>query len=42
VLAPGGRLQRVLRMTIDGDRISRVEIIADPATLQGIQLGALP
>jgi RNA polymerase sigma-70 factor (ECF subfamily) len=41
VLAPGGKLQRVMRVTIEGDRITRAEIIADPATLQGIELAAL-
>ena len=42
VLAPGGKLRRVVRVTMTGDRISEVDIIADPATLAGVDLGALP
>jgi hypothetical protein len=34
VLAPGGRLSRVLSITIAGGRIARIDIIADPARLR--------
>jgi len=42
VLAPGGKLRRVVRVTMRRDRISEVDIIADPATLAGVDLGVLP
>jgi RNA polymerase sigma factor (sigma-70 family) len=41
VLAPGGRLSRVLRITIAGGRIARIDIIADPARLRALDLAVL-
>ena len=34
VIAPRGRLFRVLRLTIDGDRIAAMEVIGDPERLR--------
>ncbi len=42
VLAPRGRLLRALRFTIDGDRITEIDIVADPARLQELELAVLP
>jgi RNA polymerase sigma factor (sigma-70 family) len=42
VLAPGGRLFAVLRVRVDGGRISEVEVIADPARLRGVALAVGP
>ena len=41
VLAPGGRLSRVLSITIAGGRIARIDIIADPARLRALDLAVL-
>jgi RNA polymerase sigma-70 factor (ECF subfamily) len=41
VWAPQGQLSRVLRFTISGERISGVEIIADPRRLGGLNLAVL-
>jgi RNA polymerase sigma factor (sigma-70 family) len=41
VHAPGGKLARVLRLTIEDGRISRVDVVADPARLEGIEVSAL-
>jgi RNA polymerase sigma-70 factor (ECF subfamily) len=41
MLAPRGRLQRVVRFTISGGRITAAEIIAEPARLQDLQVGVL-
>jgi RNA polymerase sigma-70 factor (ECF subfamily) len=41
VLAPHGKLTRVVRMTIDAGRIASVEIIADPAKISAISVHAL-
>ncbi|PRX96719.1 sigma-70 family RNA polymerase sigma factor [Allonocardiopsis opalescens] len=41
VIAPAGRLQAVLRLDIDGDRIRGIEIIGDPRRLAAVTL-ALP
>jgi RNA polymerase sigma-70 factor (ECF subfamily) len=38
VWAPHGKLQRVVRFTFAKDKISQVEIIADPARLRGFDL----
>jgi RNA polymerase sigma factor (sigma-70 family) len=40
VLAPGGRLSRVLSITIDHGRVSRLDVIADPARLEQVQVSA--
>jgi RNA polymerase sigma factor (sigma-70 family) len=42
VQAPGGKLARVLRLTIEDGRIAAIDVIADPARLEGIQVSALP
>jgi RNA polymerase sigma-70 factor (ECF subfamily) len=41
VLAPGGRLTRVLRLTIRGGRITRAEVVAEPARLRQLTLAVL-
>jgi RNA polymerase sigma factor (sigma-70 family) len=41
VHAPGGKLARVLSITIEGGRITRVDVIADPARLERIEVSAL-
>jgi len=42
VLAPGGRLARVLRFTMKDGKITRIEIFADPARLELLELAVLP
>ena len=41
VIAPRGRLFRVLRFTIANGRIARIDVVGDPATLGRIDLGVL-
>jgi RNA polymerase sigma-70 factor, ECF subfamily len=41
VLAPGGRLSRVLSFTIERGKIAQVEVIAEPERLSEIDLAAL-
>src|SRR5262245_22214750 len=41
VVAPGGQLFRVLRFTSENGRISRVDVIGDPASLQTLDLAVL-
>jgi RNA polymerase sigma-70 factor (ECF subfamily) len=41
-MAPGGRLALALLFTFDGDRITEIEIIADPSRLDGLALAPLP
>lgn len=41
VIAPRGRLFRVLRLTIVGDRIAAMEVIGDPERLRALELGVL-
>ena len=41
VLAPQGRLSRILRFTITNGRIAQVDIIADAARLQELELGVV-
>jgi RNA polymerase sigma-70 factor (ECF subfamily) len=41
-LAPGGRVLRVLRFTIDGGRITEIDIVADPARLQQLEVTVAP
>jgi RNA polymerase sigma factor (sigma-70 family) len=41
-LAPGGRVLRVLRFTIDGGRITEIDIVADPARLQQLEVAVAP
>jgi RNA polymerase sigma-70 factor (ECF subfamily) len=40
--APGGRLNRVLRFTVRGDKITEFEIVADPARLASLEITVLP
>ncbi len=42
VSAPGGRLQVVLALGITGDRITAIEVIADPDRLKRLDLAVLP
>jgi RNA polymerase sigma-70 factor (ECF subfamily) len=41
IFAPGGRLERVVRFTIKKDKIHHVEIIADPASLEALELAVV-
>jgi hypothetical protein len=41
ILAPRGRLMRVLRFTMVGGTIVRIEVIADPSRLQQLDLAVL-
>ena len=41
VLAPGGRLRRVLRFTFMNDKIAEIEVVADPARLHEFDLAVL-
>jgi RNA polymerase sigma-70 factor (ECF subfamily) len=41
-LAPGGRVLRVLRFTVDGGRITEIDIVADPARLQQLEVAVAP
>ena len=42
VAAPDGRLRAVLALTISGDRITSIEVIADPDRLRQLELAVLP
>jgi len=42
MFAPGGRLDRVLRFTMQDGKIVQFEIIADPARLESLDLAVLP
>jgi RNA polymerase sigma factor (sigma-70 family) len=39
ILAPGGRLSRVLKIHFSDDRITEVEVIADPERVEKVELG---
>ena len=41
VVAPGGKLQRVLRLTFAGDRVARVDNLAEPAALAALEIRVL-
>ena len=41
VLAPRGRLSRVLRLTFEQDRIAAIDVIADPVRLAQMELAAM-
>jgi RNA polymerase sigma factor (sigma-70 family) len=41
VVAPGGRLSRVVRLTYGGGKITEIEVFADPAKLSELELGVL-
>ena len=40
-MAPRGRLRVVLAFTMTGDKISRIDVIADPARLETLDLAVL-
>ncbi len=40
VFAPGGKLSRVLSITIEHGRVSALDIIANPARLEQVELSA--
>jgi RNA polymerase sigma factor (sigma-70 family) len=42
LLAPRGRLRLVVRLTFTGDRVSALDIIADPARLAALHIAILP
>lgn len=42
IVAPRGRLFRVLRFTFAGGRIAAMEVVGDPERLRAIEIGALP
>jgi RNA polymerase sigma-70 factor, ECF subfamily len=42
VVAPQGRLLLVLRLTFSGDRISAIDIVAEPGRLEALDLSTLP
>jgi RNA polymerase sigma-70 factor, ECF subfamily len=41
-LAPRGRVHRIVRFTIDGDRITEIDILADPAQLAELEIALVP
>ncbi|MGB9031653.1 MAG: RNA polymerase subunit sigma-70, partial [Acidobacteriaceae bacterium] len=41
VVAPKGRLFRVLRFTMAGDRIAKMEVIGDPERLRALEVAVL-
>jgi RNA polymerase sigma-70 factor, ECF subfamily len=41
IMAPSGRLVIALAFTYSGDKISRIDVIADPARLAGLELAVL-
>ena len=42
IFAPRGKLVLVLRLTVAGDRITEMDVVADPARLDGLDLAVLP
>jgi RNA polymerase sigma-70 factor (ECF subfamily) len=42
IVAPRGRLFRVLRFTFANGRIAAMEVVGDPESLRAIEIGALP
>jgi RNA polymerase sigma factor (sigma-70 family) len=42
VHAPGGKLSRVLSLAIEDGLITRIDVVADPARLERIEVSALP
>jgi len=42
ILAPRGRLSRVLLFAFAEDKVARVEVVADPARLRGLEIALLP
>jgi RNA polymerase sigma-70 factor (ECF subfamily) len=41
ILAPGGKLSRVLTFTFTNAKIARLEVIGDPARLRALDIGVL-
>ncbi len=42
VVAPGGRLFRILRFTFDNDKIAAIEVIGDKTTIESLDLSVAP
>ena len=41
IVAPGGRLDRVLRFAFAGGKVARIEVLADPARLRDLEIAVL-
>jgi hypothetical protein len=41
LIAPRGRLFRVLKFTFAGGRIAQIDVVADPTRLRGLNLAVL-
>ncbi|WP_426754774.1 sigma-70 family RNA polymerase sigma factor [Myxococcus sp. Y35] len=41
IVAPGGRLSHTLRFTLKDGRISRIDVVAEPASLRALELSVL-
>ena len=42
IVAPGGKLFRALRFALAGEKIARIDVVADPKLLHALQLSVLP
>lgn len=42
IVAPGGRLTRVLAFTVANGKVTRVEVVGDPARLRELEIAVLP
>ncbi|RJS27430.1 RNA polymerase subunit sigma-70 [Corallococcus sp. H22C18031201] len=42
VIAPAGKLRLAIRLKFDGDRITEIDVIADPLRLRALRLAATP
>jgi RNA polymerase sigma-70 factor (ECF subfamily) len=41
ILAPGGKLSKALAFTVADAKVTRIEVIGDPARLRGLEIGML-
>ena len=41
IVAPGGKVARVMLFTVAADKVARVEVLADPALLRGLEIAVL-
>jgi RNA polymerase sigma-70 factor (ECF subfamily) len=41
IVAPEGHLRIVLAFTVDGERVTRVDVIADPGRLRSLEVAVL-
>jgi RNA polymerase sigma-70 factor (ECF subfamily) len=41
IWAPGGHLRRVLSLTIKDNKVSRIEVVGDPARLRALEVAVL-